>query len=312
MTSRRVARIGVVLGVVAGSACSATGNASPPSVSNAHARAADAGGLAKHADALLAASAAIDYERPFRGKPRDLAPVIAAYLDACRAGDGRSCRRAVDLEHQAGEDNGPALHALVEHCRAGQLDTCRALLAGAAIADDHALAGWAGRSETCKERGCDDELRRECKAGFAASCFVLVGHGVPDDDAVFARAGELAVAGCRADIGPECQLLGQADEDKLLRHGHSCQLRGVDCTTYGLDLRADPVAARDVFERACQYDQAHQVDACKVLVEVYQENLVPEPMPGRARAVRDWVCAQPNPWHDFCAHPVSVPPAPGG
>ncbi|MEO7731186.1 MAG: hypothetical protein ABIY55_09460, partial [Kofleriaceae bacterium] len=74
MTARRVAQIGVVLGVVAGSACAARDET--PIVRNVRAPVTDSVELAKHADVLLAASVAIDYERPFRGAPRDLAPVI--------------------------------------------------------------------------------------------------------------------------------------------------------------------------------------------------------------------------------------------
>lgn len=308
MISGGGARTGMVIVLVVGAgACGAAGRT--PVVSNAGPPAADAAGLAKRADERLARSVALDYARPFRGPPRDLAPVIAAYLDACRAGDGVSCRRAMALANQAGD--GAGLRALIERCRGGELDSCRALPADAAIADDHALPGWAGRSATCKQTGCDVELRRECTAGFAASCFRLAGHDAPDDDALFARARELARAGCRADLGPACQLLGElreTDDDDLLRHGYACRLRGVDCTAYGLDLHNEPTAARDVFERACQYSAVDQVNACRVLVESYADHRIPEPMPGRARAVHDWVCARPNPWPELCARPVGPLP----
>gem|GEM_PF-6039259 len=307
----RVGALGVVfrVSVVAGSAgCAARDSA--PVVRNVGGPPSDASALAAHAEDTLAASVALDYARPLRGRPRDLAPVIAAYLAACRAGDARSCRRTMALEQQAGAASGDGLRALIERCRAGELDSCRAL--PARPADDPALAGWAGRAATCADTGCDEPLRRECTAGFATSCRVLAGHDVADDDALFARARALARTGCRADIGPDCELLGllrETDDDALLRDRYHCELLATDCTRYGLDLRAHAVAARDVFERACQYDHAHALTACQVLVEVYQAQHLPEPTPGRARALRDWLCVQPDPPHDFCARPVTVPAA---
>jgi len=295
------ARLGVVICLVAG-ACAHGETAGGP-VRN-EAPVVDAASLAKRADALFTASVALDYERPFRGKPLDLAPVIAAYLEACRAGDGRSCRRAAALAPQE-EEGGAGLRALVELCRSGQLESCRSIPATGAIAEDHALRGWAGRAQACKDRGCDDELRRECSDGFALSCYVLGLHDdVADDDALFERARALVRAGCRADIGPDCELLGllrETDDDGVLYDGYSCRLRGVRCVNYGLDVRDDPIAGRDVFERYCQYSQTDQLNACRVLVEVYADRHLPEPVPGRARAVRDWLCAQPGADRALCA-----------
>ncbi|MEO6772852.1 MAG: hypothetical protein ABI467_07500 [Kofleriaceae bacterium] len=288
------------------SACS-TPSGGAVAVRDVQQPARDPAGLARHADEVLTHSLTLDYERPVRGKPRELAPVIAAYLAACDAGDGRSCRRAVAFDQQAGGDGGAGLRALVDRCRNGQLDMCRAL--PDTTPEDHALRGWAGRAPACQERGCDDELRHECQDGFAVSCHVLANHDVSDIDAVVARALALARAGCRADIAPACLLLGDLGEggdDRTLRDRFRCELQGVHCMEYGLDLLyATPTAARDVFERDCQYSRAHQENACEALLRAYAEHLFPEPIPDRARTVRNWFCAQPGPHDMMCVAPTA-------
>ena len=80
------------------------------------------------------------------------------------------------------------------------------------IVSDRALPGWAGRSEPCQQGGCDELRRRECTAGFAASCRALAAHEVPDENALLARTVEPARAGGRADIAPDCELIGELRE----------------------------------------------------------------------------------------------------
>jgi hypothetical protein len=284
-------------------ACAAP-TAPAPAVHNALVLPRDAAGLAQRADEQLGATLPPDYARPMRGAPPDFGPAIAAYRDACRAGDGRSCRRVVSLEQRIHDDRGAGLRALADRCRAGDLESCRAIPEKAPMAEDRTLAGWAGRTQACRDAGCETELRRECAGGFAASCQVLSERDVPDDDALHARTRELARAGCRADVAPECELLRsirEDAEDHLLADGHRCRWLGRDCAIYAMWLRGDPVAARETFERDCQYSTDPLV-ACTVLLEVYAQGRISEPIPGRVQAVRAWLCAG-----DRSAQPCRAP-----
>jgi hypothetical protein len=254
------------------------------------------------ADRALREASPIDYARPFANKPPDRSVAIGLYLDACHAGDHRSCWTAMAVMPDAQR---PTLFATVAtNCRAGDMMSCRAL-----PPDDDAdaprfpdLPGALGRG--CVGNDCDRAaLQAECVAGFPKSCRRRMGTGsIPNTDLPNeTRRHELSVVGCTAGIVDECEEAGFSDAPAvaLAAYHQGCLLDRNRCASLGkyldeigLEEPGHPHAidARDAYERGCQYGT--EMEACYNLGVGYILQTYPEPVKGRGAAVLGYACEQ--------------------
>jgi hypothetical protein len=211
--------------------------------------------LAAKADAAFAASLAPDYRQPFAAAGIDPSPVRAQYLDACAAGDSRSCWVARSLAHGLGGDS-VANDLLRRHCRDGDRTSCRALTRFRG--DD--LPGHTGR--TCQPLvDCERHraaLDAECAAGFPHSCLAAAYDRLATNGAGIARAVDLAANGCQRGILEECSIVLEHEHDPrrwIAAATRTCELSSDDCVALGRRQLRDgkPAEARDAYERQCQH-----------------------------------------------------------
>lgn len=247
----------------------------------------DPSALARRADEALAATLKPDYQRPLVKKPDVLAPVRARYLDACEAGDRRSCWLADAIRRS---DRAAAM--VRRNCLAGDQMSCRALPWNSDLRPSKQFRGWAGRWSRCYRPECQEDLRQECAEGFAASCWRISN---PSDDER-ARAASLAREGCREGILEECrglfQLPGRDRPSSELEFaaGQFCRLTAI-CERAVSLYEHEPIKQRDALERTCQYGpKVDNIIACDTLADGYRDRLYPEPVPGRGRALAEWRC----------------------
>jgi hypothetical protein len=284
----------------------ARGDAVPP-VANA-AKPTDAAALTRRADAAFAASLASDLGQPFAAAARDREPVRALYLDACRAGDRRSCWLASAIHPHEADDDPVAETAVRDNCRAGDIMSCRAIRRPFEHDD---LPGHAGRScwgtviakrfgqhdcELCSGACNADvtQLHHECAAGFPLSCELASEvdskHDSPGD---VDRRVQLAREGCEHGLVRECGVwsIGAATIPALRRQ---CDLVIDRCRDLGerAVIYDQPIIARDAYERLCQYSRIDERTAsCAPLIELYESGDAPEAAAGRRDALVRWRAA---------------------
>lgn len=248
---------------------------------------ADARHLVEVADRALAESEALDYRRPLVVPEFTVEPIRALYLDACRAGDHRACRVEVTLETASSRQASHAVTDVTRHCRQGDRVSCRILPGDQTTRDD--LPGSWGRWVGCAKRdgGCDvTALRRECEEGFPESCGKMRLFVKADEDsALWERQVRLHIAGCLSGVVSECADAGRESRVTAI-YRESCRLQSRGCDEVGLSRGRE----RDVAERACQIGSIWNTKPCKTLVEAYERHDYPEPVPGRAKALREWMC----------------------
>jgi len=241
----------------------------------------DVAELVRRAEQALADDRRLDYARPFADKPHE--PVAARFLDACRAGDRRSCWIAAQLDGgDVAKSAGELVHA---NCRAGDAMSCRADLTSE------------GRSDACADslESCDAaKLRAECENRLAVSCERLlhVRPVIADWEAIKVRTAQLARDGCAAGILAECVAWSASDDgDHDLAAEQRCTL-AYDCMLLGNAqlARKHGDAARDAFELECQRGR-RPAPACEVLGAHYIAGTLREPTPGRGKALVEWACA---------------------
>lgn len=232
-----------------------------------------------HADDAFAALQRPDYRRPFKGQPDLVLRASELYLEACRAGDRRSCWVSKELRYSK-----PAIALMSDNCRAGHLMSCRAL---PPTVDDATLPGHAGRR--CNTGECREIFKEECQKGFPRSCFELESEEGADVTALRARETELATEGCRAGVLDECRFLDIIARDEKLSRlvwTQLCQLSVGSCNNRRFDRQ---IEARDLLETACQHGR-HLEIRCALLLSRYVEGTFSEPAPGRAGAIATFLC----------------------
>lgn len=245
-----------------------------------------------------------DYRRPVEQVTSSRTSAAAQFLEACRAGDKRSCWMAMTLVDASGWQ---AAAALVErNCRAGDLMSCRAL-----PAEHHKLVfadapGEVGRSWRCSQfnqvPACDllgiASMRSECAAGFVASCWNLefAQPPLPDRVEIGARIAGLAQEGCEQGLVDDCRaLVRHATGDlEVLASERLCALVGEHCPQLATARveRGEPVRARDALERGCQHPSKATLMVCLELGQGYLDAAYPEPVAGRGQALVDWACGE--------------------
>lgn len=235
--------------------------------------------LVRQADEAFAALLILDYRRPFLREPDVAQRASDLYFEVCRAGDHRSCWLSAAIRPSE-----RAAAMLRQNCRAGDVMSCRSLRRAGDEAPDQSLRGWAGFAQ-CDAEDCRGTLQQECDAGFPMSCWVLVPRKAYFEEELkhplYVRGRRLALEGCRAGLIAECQLMvgkGVRDPAEI----QLCRLSMKKCSGL-IDQRWN--------EYGCQYgtgeDQRH---SCDHAVMGYLEGRHPEPVPGRTRALIEWIC----------------------
>jgi hypothetical protein len=257
--------------------------------------------LVRRADAAFAASLSPDYRQPMADAAIDRTLVRDRYLEACRAGDHRSCWIAGSIGPVEPHDE--AIESLVHAaCRGGDRMSCRAIRTPGAPDD---LPGAAGRSCRFADKCTADlaVIERECRDGFPFSCLLLVSLARPYDqarsDQLTTRAYALAREGCELGLIGECKLMlieGKRDT-RTKAESRMCELAIDHCGKLGelvgvgmiATKQDDPIRARDAYERLCQYGRAEdRKENCEPLVEGYRTGEFPEPVRGRREELERW------------------------
>jgi hypothetical protein len=111
-----------------------------------------------------------------------------------------------------------------------------------------------------------------------------------DRKALLARYDSLSEAGCSAWILDECNTYTEDPAKQRLQETRPCDLTG-SCNTIGRRAKdaGQALAARDAYERGCQYDLSDS-HRCYGIGTEYLDHRWPEPVPGRGQALIDWEC----------------------
>lgn len=268
-----MSRILAVILVIAG-ACARENQ--PPLVVR---HAATEGDAFTRANLVLRNDAPLDYTLPFARRP-SRREALALFREACELHDTRACIIA------AGLDRGPTAYDRVyQNCLAGDEWSCRALPHD----PEHRYTrapGNLGRTL----RGRDDEyasLDAECHQGFFFSCTASsLSVPIPDLEARQAFQDALARDSCRQGIASACLAWGStlpiAVQHEMAER--SCELDRATCN------QSPTRSERDGLEIACQYGGEPMFEACLDLSLRYLGGQLHEPVPGRGRALHDWVC----------------------
>jgi hypothetical protein len=247
---------------------------------------------------MLRADAPFDLAFPSQVPPRrDVA--TNALLTACRAGHHPSCWL---LLHLATTESAleVGLADVISQCQKGDLLSCQAipplpahplLPAG--------LPGERGRILYQKSRvPIDDEadqLRSECRDGFAYSCKVLAERSpnLAERREMRDKTSRAARAGCRRKIPDACALvdLDWPAEDRLAAIDWNCQVRRSQCNRLGAAMLAlgRREEARSEYERACQYGRKPEL--CLELAQLYRDGRLTEPVRDRGSTILRLACA---------------------
>jgi hypothetical protein len=255
-------------------------------------------GPGEQAERTLRADAPFDLAFPEQTPPRrDAATKVL--VTACRAGHHPSCWL---LLHVASSESAleVGLADVVSQCEKRELSSCQAipplpahplLPAG--------LPGETGRLLSQKLRAPTEaesaELRRECRDGFAYSCKVLAERSpeLAERRGMHVKMSLAARAGCRRKNPDACALV-EPDwpaEDRFAAVDWNCQVRRSACNRLGAALLAvgRVTAARDEYERACQY--GGEPVLCLELAQLYRDGKLTEPIKGREVTLLHVACA---------------------
>lgn len=250
------------------------------------------------AERTLRGDAPFDLAFPKQTPPRRDA-ASNALLTACRAGHHPSCWL---LLHVATNESAleVGLADVISRCGKGDLWSCQAVPPDPAHPLlPQGLPGEQGRILFQKSRApTDDEadqLRAECRDGFAYSCRVLAERS-PDLAERREMHDKMSVAareGCRRKLPDACALVASdwPADDRLAALDWNCQVRRSKCHRFGAALlavgRLDD--ARNEYERACQYGREPRL--CLELAELYRDGKLTEPVKGRAATLLHVACA---------------------
>lgn len=257
----------------------------------------EAEATARAAQRAYAATRVVDYSLPDDPERywREFDDAVQLFVEACRLGHARSCVSASYIQRdQAGPMTDEIAALLIEHCEQGDRQSCNAV-PSEQYREVGPAPGWMGRSHACMKRGrCDLALlHEECDRGYFASCKAL--RETEPAGPLEAKIQTIMLESCRLGDGPRC--LGPAEmavqcqmhggmfcvprPDERLIH---CRDWGDEyCNTIALEEvdRGHVVVARDLFELACKH-----ATTCNLFLPYYEDGSIPEPVPGRAEALR--------------------------
>jgi hypothetical protein len=277
-------------------ACAGSRGPAAPTAPGHHpihdATAPDVAALVRRADEAFVAFQAPDYQRPFTPGPDVPAQISSLYLEACLAGNHRSCWLS-----DAFSPSRRAKMMVRRNCLAGDLKSCRAISEEWRSEPDKRLPGWAGRTLACDTPQCRHARRQECAGGFPTSCeeseFPIPYYQMP----YHRRLIERALEGCLEGILAECRWLMSTSSDgeaAIVGARQLCMMTMTECSQARTN---DPVNDRDLLEHACQYGHGdEQATACRYAEAGYYvpELNYPEPYPGHARKLAEWNCTRKN------------------
>jgi hypothetical protein len=289
----------------------AVGCWSSPSSSSAEAPTKPAiEGPGEIAERTLRGDAPFDPALPKQTPPRRDA-ATNALLTACRARHHPSCWI---LLHVATSEDAleVGLADVISQCKKGDLSSCQAipplpahplLPAG--------LPGEQGRMLFQKSRapsdGEADQLRAECRDGFAYSCKVLAERSpnLAERREMLDKTSLAAREECRRKIPDACALVDAnwSAADRLAAFDWNCQVRRSQCNRFGAALlalgRVDE--ARSEYERACQYGREPAL--CLELAQLYRDRKLTEPVKDRGTTILHVACASLEADGDSGDHP---------
>lgn len=246
----------------------------------------------------LRADAPFDLALPMQvPSRRDVA--TNALLTACRAGHKLSCWV---LLHVATKEDAleVGLVDVIARCRKRDLSSCQAipplpahpLLPAGLPGERGRILYQQSRPPTADEA---DQLRVECRDGFAYSCKMLAERS-PDSAErreMLDKTSLTAREGCRRKNPDACALV-ESDwpaEDRLAALDWNCQVRRSQCNRLGAELlalgRLDD--ARSEYERACQYGRMPEL--CLELARLYRAGKLTEPVKDRGTTIVQTSCA---------------------
>ena len=270
--------------------------ASPPSRSSDVPTKPSSDRAGELAERTLREDAPFDLAFPEQTPPRRHA-ATAALVIACRAGHRPSCWLLLQM---ATSDDALRFAALevIAQCRKGDLQSCQAIPSlGSHPLVPAGLPGEQGRLLFGKPRVTEeeaDQLRGECRDGFAYSCKVLAeaSRDLAERREMLRKTALAARDGCRRK-NPEACLLVEPEwppEERLAALEWNCVVRRFRCNRLGAALlalgRSDE--ARSEYERACQYGMS--ADLCLDLAELYREGKLTEPVKDRGKTILRLAC----------------------
>jgi hypothetical protein len=161
------------------------------------------------------------------------------------------------------------------------------------------LPGERGRILFQKSRAPSDaeaeQLRAECRDGFAYSCKVLAERSpnVAERREMHDQTSVAAREGCRRKIPDACALVDVSwpAADRLAAIDWNCQVRRSQCNRLGAALLAlgRLEEARSEYERACQYGRKPEL--CLELTQLYRDGKLTEPVRDRGATILHVACA---------------------
>src|SRR3569623_199082 len=268
--------------------------AAAPAIASADPHARDA--ARRRADEALRTDLPLDYARPFKPYVApDRSATANLFAEACKDGDKHAC--IIEAQLRPLDAPGTAFRTVLANCVAGDGMSCRALPKDDQLARFPSAPGAASRSEACQHNrdGCNvDDLRRECRAGFPAACYGLYSKltdDVPEGHDAADRLVTLSSDGCRHGVASECEFPSGDDLSRTEMARRSCDVRPDTCYVLaGLEEhRADKAAARELYERDCEYADTAW-GRCIQLAGKYLAGALEEPVAGRAQQLLAWGC----------------------
>jgi hypothetical protein len=255
-------------------------------------------GPGEMAERTLRGDAPLDLTFPKQTPPRREG-ATNALLTACQAGHHPSCWL---LLHVATTEDAlqVGLADVISQCGKGDLSSCQAIppLPPHPLLPP-GLPGERGRILFQRSRApSDDEadqLRAECRDGFAYSCKVLAERSpnLAERREMLDRTSLAAREGCRRKIPDACALVDAnwPAADRLAAHDWNCQVRRSQCNRLGAALLAlgRLEEARSEYERACQY--GGKPELCLELAQLYRAGKLTEPVRDRGRTTLHVACA---------------------
>ena len=255
-------------------------------------------GPGEMAERTLRGDAPFDLAFPKQTPPRREA-ATTALLTACRARHHPSCWL---LLHLATTESAleVGLADVISQCKKGDLSSCQAIppLPAHPLLPP-GLPGERGRILYQKSRApTDDEtdqLRGECRDGFAYSCKMLAERSpdLAERREMLDKTSLAAREGCRRKLPDACALVAPdwPAEDRLAALDWNCQVRRSECNRLGAAMlavgRLDD--ARSEYERACQYGREPAL--CLELAQLYRDGKLTEPVRGRGATLLLVACA---------------------
>jgi hypothetical protein len=221
-----------------------------------------------------------------------------ALLTACRAGHHPSCWLLLQVATtESALEVG--LADVVSQCEKGDLSSCQAIPPLPNPLLPAGLPGERGRILFQKSRPpiADeaDQLRAECRDGFAYSCKILAERSpnIEERREMLEKTSLAARAGCRRKNPEACALVDPdwPAEDRLAAIDWNCQVQRSECDRLGAAMLALGrfEEARSEYERACQYGR--MPERCLVLAQLYRNGKLTEPVRDRGTTILRLACA---------------------